>query len=283
VDALSRYWAARGYLAEGRRWLEAVLAMSDDGRATPSLRLRVVLAAATQARRQGDLGAAERLLAESLAVAHHLGDRPIEAEALAWLASTHCQQGAAEVGLPLGEEALAIAHESADEGAIAFTHAALGVVLRFAGAATRSVDILEEGLRRYRRLEDQRMMAVCLTELGLSLLEVGDLDRAGQMLRDALHVLRVAGEQRYVVFGLLCLAQVSYGRGEVRRAARLLSASEVQRESIGMRHAEHFRARVRTLTESLRQQLSKAEFDELHADGEAMSLDQVLAEIGDAP
>ena len=40
--------------------------------------------------------------------------------------------------------------------------------------------------------------------------------------------------------------------------------------------------RARTLFESLRKQLSAPEFDNAYAAGEAMSLDQVLADLDDA-
>jgi non-specific serine/threonine protein kinase len=281
--ALSRYWGWRGHLAEGRRWLETLLAASDNGRAAPPLRMAALLAAGIQAKQRGDFDEARRLLAEAVATARDLGDRRVEAEALAWLSSIHWQQGAIEVALRLGEQSLDLGYEMADEAAIAFAQLNLGVALRYAGDTTRSVGVLEDGLRRHRRLGNQRTVAIMLTELGLSLLDAGDHDRAGLTLRDGLYALRGAGEQRYVIFGLVGLAEIFRVQGELRRAVRLLCAAEVQRESIGMRHAAFFGERVRTLSESLRQHFSASKFDALSAAGATMTLDQVFTEIVETP
>ena len=149
-----------------------------------------------------------------------------------------------------------------------------------AGDVTRSVTLLAEALRRYRGLGDQRFLATTMTELGQSLRVMGDYVRAEPLFHQSVDVLRVVGEQRYLIFGLLGLAEIYHRQGDLCRAVRLLCASEVQREMIGMRHAAFYGGMARALRESLRQQLTPSEFDAAYARGEAMSLDQVLAEIG---
>jgi hypothetical protein len=121
-------------------------------------------------------------------------------------------------------------------------------------------------------------IGIVTTDLGLSLLEAGEHGRARSVLRESLHELQGAGEQRYIIFALLGLALIAHDQGEPRHAVRLLSAAEVQRTSIGMQHAVYGR-KAQTQFASLRQQLSAPAFDATHAEGTAMSLDQVLAEV----
>jgi hypothetical protein len=61
---------------------------------------------------------------------------------------------------------------------------------------------------------------------------------------------------------------------------RLLSASEAQRESLGVHRAVHSR-NVQTLVDAPRQHLTPSEFDAASAASAAMSLDQVLADLAD--
>src|SRR5262249_16655302 len=69
--ALWRFWYRRGYLTEGRRWLEMALAWA--GTATAE-RARVLLAAGNLALAQGDDERADAWHAESLAISRRLND-----------------------------------------------------------------------------------------------------------------------------------------------------------------------------------------------------------------
>jgi tetratricopeptide (TPR) repeat protein len=281
--ALSRYWGARGYLHEGRSWLESLLGASEGSRGSPSVRMRVRLAAGILAKRQGELAPAERLLSETLSESRALGDRLAEAEALAWLSSVRWQRGDFDIGLQLGEESLRLGYEIADAATIGFAHLNLGAALIYGGDPAQSVTHLEAGVHEYRGLRDQRYVAIGMTDLGLSLLAAGDHIRAKPILCKGVHELRVAGEQRYIIFGLLGLATVYHRQGQLRRAVRLLCASEMQRESIGMRHMWSTVTVADGLFESLRQQLSVPAFEAAYAADTALSLDQVLADVNGTP
>jgi non-specific serine/threonine protein kinase len=73
-------WAARGHLTEGSRWLDDVLARSQD--ADPRLRARALVAAAAHARRQGEYGRAEGLAAQAQRPLEEADDKPFLAAAL---------------------------------------------------------------------------------------------------------------------------------------------------------------------------------------------------------
>ena len=62
--ALWWFWSVRGYYSEGRRWLEAALAM--DGRGSPESRAMALAGAGTLASEQGDLDRAKEACEEGL-------------------------------------------------------------------------------------------------------------------------------------------------------------------------------------------------------------------------
>jgi hypothetical protein len=74
------YWALRGHLAEGRRWLAAALEADAGVGAPPALRARVTFWAGWLAWLQGDLGAGRALLAAGEAALRESGC----AEATLW-------------------------------------------------------------------------------------------------------------------------------------------------------------------------------------------------------
>src|SRR5205823_14696978 len=80
VAALWRFWYVRGYLNEGRRWMEAALAPEKPLPA--GLRAKVCYGAAALATNQGDYTQAIDLSNESLALCRESGDKEGIANAL---------------------------------------------------------------------------------------------------------------------------------------------------------------------------------------------------------
>src|SRR5215213_6950778 len=67
--ALWRFWSVRGYYSEGRRWLEAALAM--DGRVSPGSRAMALAGAGSLASVQGDFDRAKEACEEGLELLAH--------------------------------------------------------------------------------------------------------------------------------------------------------------------------------------------------------------------
>jgi tetratricopeptide (TPR) repeat protein len=243
------------------------------------MRMRALMAAGLLAQWQADLDRAEVLLAEALTIARALADRPHEAEVLTWQASACWQEQADERGLGLCEQSLGLAHDLADERLIAFAQFNLGVGLRFARQTARAVTVLDESLRRYRTLGDVRYIAITSAMLGWATYEAGQFDRAAVILHDALRDLRAVGDQRFIRSSIRALAQIAHRQGRAGRAVRLFSAGEAMRVSLGMRQTERERAGSERLLAALREKLPTPDFEAAYAAGEAMSLDEVLAEI----
>lgn len=117
-----------------------------------------------------------------------------------------------------------------------------------------------------------------MTMLGWALPEAGSHERAAQNLRGAL-ALRDAGDQTFFLYALRGLAYASHAQGEHLRAARWYGASEALRVALGMEHPQRNRDHDRVFLASVRASLTGPAYDEALADGDAMTVEQVSAEI----
>jgi non-specific serine/threonine protein kinase len=88
--ALGDFWHMRGYLSEGRRWLEAALKKTGDGPA--SVRTKVLSKAAFMGWEQGDFDRSISLSQENLALSHRAGDEAGAALALYNLGKRRCSR-----------------------------------------------------------------------------------------------------------------------------------------------------------------------------------------------
>ncbi|MCC7370241.1 MAG: tetratricopeptide repeat protein [Chloroflexi bacterium] len=280
--ALTPCWEARAYLSEGRHWLETAIAASRGGGASPDLQMQALIGAGGLAQWQGDIERAETLLVEALASARNLKDPCSEAETLGWLSAVYRRKGAIERGIWLAQESLRLGRELANDRVIAFALLNLGVALQNQGETDRALPVLDECLRRYRHLGDDRYVAITSTMLGRLILTTGQIDTAANMLRESLLALRAVGDHGFLIHALGGFARVAEARGEPRRAVTWFAAAEALREALGIGHPPVTQASDLTFLADLQAQLTVSELGEAYAAGEAMSLEQVLAEIVEA-
>jgi predicted ATPase/class 3 adenylate cyclase len=144
--AVWRLWQLRGQLAEGRRYLDALLELPST-QARNALRARALTAAGGVAYWQSDPTAAQRYR-QALEIYEALGDEP----------------GIAESWSDLGFSAL-VAQPSDPEQALGY---------------------FSESLRRYEQLGDARMVASVTGSLGFTKMALGRVDEARETLERAL-------------------------------------------------------------------------------------------------
>src|SRR5262249_51944143 len=111
AGALWRFWDIRGNLAEGRGWLDELLALSGPAARTLA-RAQGLCPAGWRAMLQGD-GAAEAPIAESVALWRELGDRRGLGRAL-WLLGMVRRYQRRTPDASLAEESLALGRELGD-------------------------------------------------------------------------------------------------------------------------------------------------------------------------
>jgi predicted ATPase/class 3 adenylate cyclase len=146
--AVWRLWQLRGQLAEGRRYMDALLALPSAANAD-RLRARALTAAGGILYWQGDSGSRERYQ-EALAIYEALDDE-------AGIAESYSNLGFCHLTSRPPDAAQALSHFS-------------------------------ESLRRYEQLGDQRMVASLTGSIGFSLLGQGRIDEARAALERALEL-----------------------------------------------------------------------------------------------
>ena len=130
VAALGAYWQTRGFLAEGRQWLEAALEAPEQARASPA-GLAAMIEAGMLAWEQGDIAASTRWLTQAQATATAQGDQGRGAAVLTNLAALSLHQGDLATAESRYREALAIAEAIGDvERSVAATEG-LGAIAHY--------------------------------------------------------------------------------------------------------------------------------------------------------
>ena len=138
--ALWWFWSVRGYHSEGRRWLEAALAMV--GRGSPEVRAMALAGVGSLALEQGELDRAQ----EGLEVLEHEAREASEAKLrlLVWLGWVAWQREEHDQATQLYEESLALSREMSDTWWIASSLSNLATVSLSLGDSERATELYEE-------------------------------------------------------------------------------------------------------------------------------------------
>jgi predicted ATPase/DNA-binding CsgD family transcriptional regulator/Tfp pilus assembly protein PilF len=216
---LGDFWWARGRIAEGRRWLEAVLAHSES---VPTHdRARALGSAGSFAMAQGDDARGQTLLEESLTIRRTIADKPGMAASLIALGWAAIERGELPTARRRLDEALTISGELGIKRATANATSGLGRVAwlenDYRGARLR----FEESLALFRELGNMRGIALELTRLGLLLQTQGDLAGARGLYEESLALFREAGDEVNIAQSQSTLAGVLLAQGEIGRAQAL--------------------------------------------------------------
>ena len=150
TSALSDFWLERGYLSEGRLWLEAVLA----GDGSPAARARSLMVAGNLAYHQADYSAATSYFDESLAIWRELGDRRGEGWTLGALGMVTHGRGDLDSCRDQLEAGLRLSREANDADGISQALFQLGLVAAQQGRVDEAERFGEEGLALSRSTGD---------------------------------------------------------------------------------------------------------------------------------
>ena len=243
--ALSQFWEIRGYVSEGRQWLERVLDKSRGVRS--AIRAKALIGAGQIATLQDDFGQTEVLCREGLALYRELGDHRGSATALSSLGYAAMMRSNYPEARALLEEALALFREVGDTGGCVSALNILASVLFYQGEYARAHALLDESRVLSRAAGDVQHHALSLALLGLVLLFRGDLAQAYARLEESLSVSREVGHKRNTSLSMYFLGVVTSLQGDVARASSLLEESLVFFKEVGEwgRIAEVFASQAR--------------------------------------
>jgi predicted ATPase/transposase/transcriptional regulator with XRE-family HTH domain len=314
--SLDAYWFWCGHFSEGRMWLDR--ALERRAGSSELAQARVLLAAGHLAQKDPlEHTRMVAWLEEALAIFHTLGDRTGCAEALLYLgqeASWRCDfargEALVEEGLRLCQDLnsllsgrallfLGVArHAQGDqaaaerffEGSLALFrdlgdpwlagHAlvSLGRVALSRGDDRRAEALVEQGMALQGEVGTPWGVAEALIELGRIAQRRGDDRRALDLYRESLAMLWDIGSKSKYAACLEVIASLAVAQRRPEHAARLFAAAAALRESFGIPLAPVEREEHERALASARAQLDAATFAAAWAEGQAMSLEQVIEE-----
>jgi len=230
AGALWRFWHGRGYIGEGRGWLEVLLAdaensvVSGDISTQASIRAKALCGAGVLAMEQGDYAQAIGLTERGVSLRRDLGDRQGLTEAFNTLGLVALDQGDYARATALHEENLAMRREGGDTRGVAVSLLNLGIVRLRWGDDARAAMLLQESLALWRRLGDTRGAAVTLNNLGATAHARGDHERATALCQESLGLCRELGDKE-MAYALTNLAGIARDQGDIASAAALYAES----------------------------------------------------------
>lgn len=229
---LWRFWYLTGYLAEGRRRLEA--ALQRVGRPTAQ-RGKALIGAAVMAINAGDYATARLRAEEGIELHQNLEDT--------W-GRTYCQFmiGAASEGegdLPrakgLYEASVRAFRELDDEHSALLVSRNLASTYLKLGDRSQAQALLEDNLRRARSTNNERIEASTLGALASIAFDAGRIQDSGLMLKESLRIHRQLGDRLDTAVDLCRAARHLAFAGKAGVAVRLISSFGGMRDEIGLR------------------------------------------------
>ena len=277
AGALWRFWQQRGHLAEGRQWLEEVLALPSGQAPTPA-RAKALAGAGGIAWWQEDIPAARAHYDEALTIERRLGDPARIAEALYNQAFVAGADGDFETAARLFEESRELYRQAGDEAGIA--RAEWMVVIRdlAAGNWDPPIATAEEAVASWRRTGDRLSLADGLVWTAVVYARAGRPTEARSAVLEALQLFRAADSPMGIVSVILSLAYLARWEARYEDALRLAGTAESLREQVGGRVPLEFLAGFLGDPEAeARAHLSPEAAQRAFQQGRAMSVDAALA------
>jgi predicted ATPase/DNA-binding CsgD family transcriptional regulator len=307
------FWYKRGYLSEGRRWLEEAL---EKGASPTSARAEALNGAGVLARNQSDYEQAQAWLEENLVLRRELGDKKGTSMVLVdlgtvagdrgdvaraaaffkkslrlkkevgdrWgtalvlgnLAAAAYYQGNLADAAALSEESLELFRALGDKGSIAWTFETLGEVAEDGDEYGRAAAYYQESLALYREVDDKEGIALMARHLGRIARTQGAYGRAATLYDESLRLYNELGNKLGIARDLEGMATLRAACGQPEPATRLWAAAEALREEIRAPLENVERTKHEALISVARETLGEVVFANAWSEGRRLTPEQAL-------
>lgn len=278
--ALAQFWQLRGYLSEGRAWLEALLSESREAPA-PARAQALSRAGFLSGFMEPEQGTV--FLREALALYQELRDSQgivVQLFMLAWLAQF---QGNYPEAVTFAHQTLDLAQELEHKWGAAAALFCLEEVSYAQGDLMQATALLEESIALCREIGNLWALGRRLTRLGQIVHSQGDPQRALALINEALLDCWQASDTSGTVMAITGLAGIARAEAEPVRAARLLGAAASLRVATGAVLMPAFQSEYEREIAAVRDQLDARTFEAAWKEGHSMTIEQVEAHVGLTP
>jgi non-specific serine/threonine protein kinase len=284
--ALAHFWEIRGYLTEGRRWLEAALAQAsaaDSALRTKALTwlgaILVLSVDRTGASGIDQAAHAEEVLTEGMDLARTVGDAVSVARALTFLGVLSLMTGEWDRGTRILEEAKTCWQDAGHDQEVIQALVPLGVIAFLRGQHEEALQLMDEILSRYHDVGDDWGRGIALLFSMNVISSRGDVPRAVAMGQELLALTVQSQSGRILYLSTVGAAWLARNQGHPELVARLVGASESMYQAVGLVAGVMEQVYVGPTREALRVRIRQEDLDAaLHA-GSPLSFLQVTALI----
>jgi tetratricopeptide (TPR) repeat protein len=279
-QAMSWFWYARGYTAEGRDWQRrAAAAAASRGGADLALALHGLAVLLLQ---QGEVDEASDALQTCLGIWREEGNQSRVAMELCSLGVARWTLGDLPGARALLCESIDLARAIGEPDRESTALGNLGVLEVHDNHPERAIEVLEQALAIDVWLGRTWASAVVRANLAGALLRAGRVQEAYGSLREHAAGMLAFGDIELTIDVLELLASAFAQLGDPPRAAWLLGSAEALREQAGMPRAVPDRELLAEFTGAARAAVSAAVWDEQYQAGRAVTPAEALAAAVDA-
>jgi predicted ATPase/class 3 adenylate cyclase len=276
ASAISLFWWIRGYVSEGRSWIDRILALPGSSERTAG-RVRALRTGGMIAFPQTDVTTGRRWLEEAVALGRELHETGLVADALHWLGDlTVIDRGPAE-GLHLFREAHDLARASGQVFTFDATRIHIAMNAHYAGDLAGARAMADEVLTDARA--SGRLWATAQAHLNLGWVanDEGDRRRAAEHLREAIALLGALGDRFSLLFALLIFAMTTADRGGAERAIRIAASAEAHAARSGINLQNSLLELIRGPLDAARASLSAEVVEAAATAGREMPIEEATA------
>ena len=228
--ALEGFWFIRGYLHEGREWLEKALAHNP---LHATSRPRALIRAGHLAWRQGDYPIARARTEEGTALWRERGDKAGLADGVHILGHVVLDQRQHSVARAYFSEALELYRALNNQNHVGVLTGDLGLVAYHEGNYALARSHFEDSLTLFKKIGSTSRISDALNRLGDLARPEGDYVQATTNYRESLARARVLSNPLFAASALHKLGQASCGVGDYPAAKTYFAESLTQQHKLG--------------------------------------------------
>lgn len=232
--AIWRFWLGRGYLSEGRRWFDQVLAGGETG-IEAGIWANALNGAAGLARLQDEIVLAQHLHEQALQIFKRLGDKKAISTTTYGLANDIRAQGKYDLARQVYAEAAAISTEIDDLPTMIAAYGNLGELALIAGDLETARPILTDNLVRAQALGDPQIISQATDDMARLHYEEGDYLAAERYVAEGVTIQRRIGFNWGLTHALSLWAKLKTLLGEDVSAVPMLKEVVSIRQQMGDR------------------------------------------------
>ncbi len=273
-SALAQFWQIRGYLNQGRAWLETLLSKSSA--APASVRASALSGAGFLSLTVEDIEQATAFYEQALVLYRELDDSNGIARQLVFLGRMAGFRGDYERARTLAEQGLTLQRELGNKWGVSVALFFLAEFAYLQDDHAQAMALLEESVALCREIGNMWAVGRRLTRLGQVAHAQGNSERALALIKEGLVACRQAKDYPGIAWSLTASAGIARVQGELVWATRLLGAVEALREVRGAGLSPFYRVDYERNVAELRTLLDQATYAKVWAEGRAMTMEQAI-------